>query len=80
MKLTKEQVEYLKNTKSFQHEGILGTIFAKLLKKKLKNDKDFTKAVDDADSAMEKLQARIKDMESRGETVPDGIKKYLGMK
>ena len=36
MKLTKEQADYIRSKKSFKSEGIVKSIFGRLLKKKLK--------------------------------------------
>ena len=46
--------DYIRSKKSFKSEGIVKSIFGRLLKE-LKNDKGFMKAVDDADKATEKL-------------------------
>ena len=80
MKLTNEQVNYLKSNQYFTNEGIIKKIFSKLLVKKLKKDADFQSAVDSADSAMSRLQQKIKKAEDDGVSIPDELKKLAGMK
>lgn len=80
MKLTKEQADYIRSKKSFLDEGIAGMIFKRLLKRKLKNDPEFKKAVDKFDDASQKLQQQIKRAEEAGVDIPDELKKYAGMK
>ena len=41
MKLNKEQLENLKSKEYFQSEGIIGRVFARLLKKRLSKDKTY---------------------------------------
>ena len=79
MKLTKEQYEYLKGKKSYQTEGIIKKLFAKFLVKKLKNDSNFMRAVDDADKAADNLRDAINKAEKQGVSIPDGLKKYAGL-
>lgn len=79
MKLTKEQISYLKSKPYFQSEGIISTIFARKLGKLLKRDKDFKKAVDNLDNSMEELKRQIIDAEKNGIKIPPGMKKYAGM-
>jgi EAL domain-containing protein (putative c-di-GMP-specific phosphodiesterase class I) len=79
MKLTKEQYEYLKSKKSYQTEGFVKKMFAKFLVDKLKNNSNFMKAIDDADSAAENLRKSIEKAEKAGVKVPAGLKKYAGL-
>jgi uncharacterized membrane-anchored protein YhcB (DUF1043 family) len=79
MKITKEQAKYLKSKSVFQNEGIVGKIFARLLKKKLKNNTDFKKAVDSFDSAQDKMRKSIIDAEKSGVKIPQELKKYAGL-
>jgi uncharacterized membrane-anchored protein YhcB (DUF1043 family) len=79
MKLTKEQVNYLKTKQAFQNEGIVGKIFARLLKKKLKNNTDFKKAVDSFDTAQDRMRKSIIDAEKSGVKIPNELKKYAGL-
>lgn len=79
MKITKEQYEYLKSKKSYQTEGFVKKMFAKFLVDKLKNNSNFMKAIDDADSAAENLRKSIEKAEKAGVKVPDGLKKYAGL-
>lgn len=79
MKLTKEQVNYLKSKPAFQNEGIVGKIFARLLKKKLKNNTDFKKAVDSFDTAQDRMKKSIIDAEKSGVKIPKELKKYAGL-
>ena len=37
MKLTKEQADYIRNTKSYKTEGFVQKMFARILSKRLKN-------------------------------------------
>ena len=46
MKLNKEQLENLKSKEYFQSEGIIGRVFARLLKKRLSKDKNLQKIKD----------------------------------
>lgn len=80
MKLTTEQVEYLRNNKSFKNEGIVARIFAYVLKKRLKNSPDFKTAVDNADKAMDELKNQLLHAERNGVIIPDELKKYAGLK
>ena len=79
MKLTKEQADYIRSKKSFKSEGIVKSIFGRLLKKKLKNDRGFMKAVDDADKATEKLKKTVLQMKIDGVEIPPVIKQRLGI-
>ena len=79
MKITKEQAEYLKSKPAFQNEGIVGKIFAKLLKNKLKNDTEFKKAVDSFDNAQDRMRKSIIDAERKGVKIPQELKKYAGL-
>ena len=79
MKITKEEYEYLKSKESYQNEGFVKKMFAKFLVKKLKNNSNFMKAIDDADKATSDLQKAIKNAEKAGVKVPDGLKKYAGL-
>tara|TARA_A100001515_G_scaffold11517_1_gene9001 strand:+ start:160 stop:411 length:252 start_codon:yes stop_codon:yes gene_type:complete len=80
MKLTKEQKNILANKEYFQTEGIVGSIFARLLKSKLKKDKGFKKAVDDLDKASDKLKVQIKQAQKDGIKIPPGLLVYAGLK
>ena len=79
MKLTKEQIEYIKSKPVFQTEGIVGKIFARLLSKKLKNDTEFKKAVDSFDNAQDRMRKSIIDTEKAGVKIPKELKKYAGL-
>lgn len=79
MKITKEQYEYLKSKKSYQTEGFIKKMFAKILVDKLKKNSNFMKAIDDADKAASDLRSAIKNAEKKGVKVPDGLKKYAGL-
>jgi|TARA_B110000967_G_C18418984_1_gene332893 hypothetical protein len=79
MKITTEQFEYMKSKPAFQNEGIVGAIFNRLLKKKLKNNTDFKKAVDSFDSAQDKMRKSIIDAEKSGVKIPKELKKYAGL-
>ena len=79
MKITKEQHEYIKNKDSYIQEGFVSKMFASLLKKRLKNNSDFKKAVDSADKAAQKLRDEILKAEKEGVSIPPGLKKYAGL-
>ena len=55
-------------------------LFSWKLKRKLKNDPEFLKSVDEADKAMERLQESIRKAEANGTKIPDSLKRYAGMK
>lgn len=78
MKLTKEQITHLKSKPYFQ-EGFIGKLFARKLGKLLMKDKDFNKAVDNLDSASEKLKKTIIDAEKKGVIIPKELKQYAGL-
>ena len=59
---------------------IVGSIFARLLKSKLKKDKGFKKAVDDLDKASDKLKVQIKQAQKDGIKIPPGLLVYAGLK
>ena len=77
MKLTKEQADYIRSKKSFKSEGIVKSIFGRLLKKKLKNDRGFMKAVDDADKATEKLKKTVLQMKKDGVEIAITFNRYV---
>tara|TARA_R100000742_G_C4188740_1_gene21501 strand:+ start:133 stop:372 length:240 start_codon:yes stop_codon:yes gene_type:complete len=79
MKLTTEQANIIRNTKSFTSEGFVQRMFAKLLKRKLSKDTDFKRAVDNADKSALKLQKAIKKAEKQGIEIPAGLKQYAGL-
>ncbi len=79
MKLTTENVKFLKSHKSIQYEGFVKTIFNRVLTKKIKNSDSFKKAVKDTDDAMTKLQGSIRDAEKNGTIIPDELKKFAGL-
>ena len=79
MKLTSEQANYIRGKRGFQNEGAVAKIFAYLLKKKLKGDVDFKKAVDNADASMEDLKIHLMKAERNGVIIPDELKKYAKM-
>mgnify|MGYP001589995793 FL=1 len=79
MKLTKEELEYMKNKPVFQTEGIVRAIYTKLLQKKLKSNPDFKKAIDSFDSAQNKMKKSIIDAEKKGVKIPAELKKYAGL-
>lgn len=79
MKVKKKDYEYLKSKKFYQTEGVVRTIFAKLLTKKLKSDPEFVSAVNKVDKASEDLRAKIIDAEKKGVVIPNELKKYAGL-
>lgn len=79
MKLTKEQADYIRNTKSYKTEGFVQKMFARILSKRLKNSSDFKKAVDKADKAADDLRNQIKKAEKAGVKIAPGLKKYAGL-
>jgi len=79
MKITKEQHEYIKGKNSYIQEGFVSKLFATILKKKLKNNSEFKKAVDNADKAAQDLRDEILKAEKEGISIPAGLKKYAGL-
>lgn len=79
MKITKEQARYIKSKPAFQTEGLVYNIFARMLKKKLKNNTEFKKAVDSFDTAQERMRKSIIDAEKDGVKIPKELKKYAGL-
>ena len=60
--------------------GLIHWLFSWKLKRKLKNDPEFLKSVDEADKAMERLQESIRKAEANGTKISDSLKRYAGMK
>ena len=54
-------------------------MFARKLGKLLKKDRDFNKAVNNLDSASEKLKKTILDAEKKGVKIPKELKQYAGL-
>ena len=79
MKITKKQLRELKSKPYFQNEGFIGRMFARKLGKLLKKDRDFNKAVNNLDSASEKLKKTILDAEKKGVKIPKELKQYAGL-
>lgn len=80
MKLTKEEVKYLRSKDFFQAEGFIARLFAKKLKNKLSKDADFKKAVDAVDKSSDNLRKSIKNAQANGLKIPDELLVYAGMK
>ena len=80
MKLNKEQLENLKSKEYFQSEGIIGRVFARLLKKRLAKDKNLQKAVDKMDKSSEDLKKSIQKLPKDGVKIPDELLVYAGLK
>ena len=76
MKLNKEQLENLKSKEYFQSEGIIGRVFARLLKKRLAKDKNLQKAVDKMDKSSEDLKKSIQSAQKDGVKIPDELLVY----
>ena len=78
--LNKEQLENLKSKEYFQSEGIIGRVFARLLKKRLSKDKNLQKAVDKMDKSSEDLKKSIQSAQKDGVKIPDELLVYAGLK
>ena len=79
MKITKKQLRELKSKPYFQNECIISRLFARKLGKLLKKDNYFKKAVDNLDSAQDKMRKSIIDAEKAGVKIPNELKKYAGL-
>ncbi len=79
MKLTTEDVNFLKSHKSVQYEGFVKSIFNKVLRKKIRNSDDFKQSVKDTDIAMTRLQNSIRVAEKGGTIIPDELKRFAGL-
>lgn len=60
--------------------GLINHVFSFLLKRKLLNDEQFLDRINKYLKSKEKLQKTILDSESKGVIIPDGLKKYSGLK
>jgi hypothetical protein len=60
--------------------GLINYVFSFLIKKKLLNDDKFLDGLKKYLESKEKLQKKILDSESKGVIIPDGLKKYSGLK
>jgi uncharacterized membrane-anchored protein YhcB (DUF1043 family) len=85
MKLTKEDRQLFKETytKYKLKEGILSSLFLRIVGKNIKNDKDIQSAIKDADESLTKAQKTIEtrfdgDKEAVKKAIPDNVRKYLG--
>ena len=58
--------------------GLIEYIFGKLLVNKLSGDKEFIRLANKVDSNMDNLRKKVKDMEVRGEEIPEVYKNMLG--
>ena len=80
MKLTKETKNVVKEIARKHNLNELG-FFKSLVKqamfKKALKDKQFVKLAKQVDASMEKIAKKVKDMEAKGEGVPDLYKNYL---
>ena len=83
MKLTKETKQLVKEIAK-KHNLSEWKFFKSMVKqaifKKALKDKEFVKLAKQVDSSMEKIAQKVKDMEARGERVPDLYKNYLAAK
>jgi tetrahydrodipicolinate N-succinyltransferase len=83
MKLTKETKQLVKEIAK-KHNLNEWKFFKSMVKqaifKKALQDKEFVKLAKQVDSSMERISQKVKDMESRGERVPDLYKNYLAAK
>ena len=70
----------LKSKEYFQSEGIIGRVFARLLKKRLAKDKNLQKAVDKMDKSSEDLKKSIQSAQKDGVKIPDELLVYAGLK
>lgn len=80
MKLSKETQNIVKEIARKHNLNELG-FFKSLVKqamfRKALKDKEFVKLAKQVDSSMERIAKKVKDMEARGEEVPDLYKNYL---
>lgn len=83
MKLTKETKNLVREIAK-KHNLSEWKFFKSLVKqavfKKALKDKEFVRLAKQVDSSMEKIAQKVKDMEARGEEVPDLYKNYLAAK
>lgn len=83
MKLTKESTQLVREIAK-KHNFNEGKFFKSLVKQAIfKNalkDKEFVKLAQQVDSSMERIEKKVRDMEARGERVPDLYKNYLAAK
>lgn len=78
MKLTREQANYIRGKESFQ-EGLVGNIFGRLLKSKLKKNPKFQQAVDKADKSAKEFADSLRKLEKMGVEIPKELKQYARM-
>lgn len=80
MKLTKETKQIVREiaSKLNLHEWkFFRSLVKQAIYKKALKDKEFVKLAKQVDSSMERIAQKVKDMEARGEKVPDLYKNYL---
>ena len=85
MKFTNEDKKLFKETYSKYKlkEGFMDRLFLSVLGKTLKNDKNISKAIKDADEAIETAKDSIErrfdgDKEQVKKAIPQSVRKYLG--
>ena len=85
MKLTKEDRQLFKETYSKYRlkEGILSSLFLRIVSKNIKNDKGIQSAIKDADESLRTAQKTIEtrfdgDKDAVKKAIPDNVRKYLG--
>lgn len=85
MKLTKEDRQLFKETYSKYKlkEGILSSLFLRIVGKNIKNDKGIQSAIKDADESLAKAQKTIEnrfdgDKDAVKKAIPQSVRKYLG--
>lgn len=85
MKITNEDKKLFNETYSKYKlkEGILSSLFLRILGKNVKNDKTIQQAIKDADNSLQNVQKTIEkrfdgDKEKVKQAIPDNVRKYLG--
>ena len=80
MKLSKETqniVKEIARKHNLNEFGFFKSLVKQAMFRKALKDKEFVKLAKQVDSSMERIAKKVKDMEARGEDVPDLYKNYL---
>lgn len=79
-KETKNLVREIAKKHNLNEWDFLKSLVKQAVFKSALNDKEFVKLAQNVDSSLEKIEKKVKDMESKGQRVPDLYKNYLKYK
>lgn len=79
LKQKKSLIEFVAK-KNNVNEGLVDFLFTKALRKKVNKDSEFKKIAKDLDKVTKDAVDYFKEKEKQGETIPDSVKKVLGIK